>query len=861
MPLDEYRRKRDFSTTPEPAGEAAAVPEPGGLTFVVHKHAARALHYDLRLEIGGVYASWAVPKGPSLDTRDKHLAVHVEDHPLEYGSFEGTIPAGEYGGGTVMIWDRGAFMPVGDPAEGVAKGQLKFVLDGSKLRGAWVLVRMKPRPGERQEAWLLIKERDDGVRPRSEYDMLEAEPDSAATGRTMDQIAASGADGAEPPLLARLAPAPSHSAVSAGARKRSSGDSPPSAAALPSDAPFQLATLVDEAPSGDEWIHEIKYDGYRLRVALEHGKATVLTRSGADWTDRFPVIARAVEALPVSSALIDGEAVVLDSEGRSDFGLLQEALAAGRPDDVRLEAFDLLYLEGFDLRAETLLRRKGLLASLLAGVPDNGPLHVVEHYVGDGPAHHAASCRLLLEGSVSKRGDRPWVPGRTRDWLKVKCLARQEFVVGGWTDPAGSRKEFGALLLGFHDDAGALRYAGRVGTGFTQRTLAELGGRLAALAAAEPPFSDPPSRAGVHWVRPELVVEVAFREWTREGVVRQPSFQGVRDDAEASGVVRESPVAPSDVPAATATPDGSPIAVGGVTITNPDRVLEPAGVTKAELARYYESVSAWMLPHVVGRPLTMVRCPHGAAGTVGCFYQKHPEVRGWPDSLGAVTIEDRDGPAVYSYVEDQAGLLALVQLGTLEIHTWNSLASDPERPDRVVFDLDPGPEVEFADVAAAARTVRDALEALGLGAFVKTTGGRGLHVVTPIVPGRGYDEVRAFAHAFVSVLATQRPDLFTALMAKRERPGRVFIDYLRNAHGATAVCAYSTRARPGAHVSVPVAWDELTGLDPSAYDIRSVPRRLAALHRDPWAGYEAARRALDTELFAALGVETAGRRV
>ena len=852
MPLDEYRRKRDFAATPEPAGEAAAVPQAGGLTFVVHKHAARALHYDLRLEIGGVYASWAVPKGPSLDTKDRHLAVHVEDHPLEYGSFEGTIPAGEYGGGTVMIWDRGSFSPVGDPVEGVAKGQLKFVLDGSKLKGAWVLVRMKPRPGERQEAWLLIKERDDFVRPREEYDVLSAEPDSAATGRTMEQIA-SGAVGADPPLLARLAPTPSQRTVSPGARKRSSGDSTPTATVLALDAPFQLATLVDEAPSGNEWIHEVKYDGYRLRVALDHGTATVLTRSGADWTARFPLIAHAVETLPVSSALLDGEAVVLDKGGRSDFGRLQEALAGERPEDVRLEVFDLLYLEGFDLRAETLLRRKDLLASLLAGAPADGPLSAVEHYVGDGPAYHAASCRLLLEGSVSKRGDRPWVPGRTRDWLKVKCLARQEFVVGGWTDPAGSRKELGALLLGVHDAAGALRYAGRVGTGFTERALAELSGRLSGLAVADPPFADPPARSHAHWVRPELVVEVAFREWTRDGVVRQPSFQGIRDDAAAADVVRETAaIAPGTPAPAAATPDASPVKVGGVTITNPGRRLEPAGITKVELARYYETVSAWMLPHVAGRPLTIVRCPHGASGDVGCFYQKHPETRGWPEALMTVTIEDRDGPAVYFYAEDEAGLLALAQLGTLEIHTWNSLASDVERPDRIIFDLDPGPEVAFADVAAAARTVRDALGALGLGAFVKTTGGRGLHIVTPIEPELVYDEVRGFAHDLVDLLAKQSPDTFTSSMSKTARPGKVFIDYLRNAHGATAVCAYSTRARPGAKVSVPVTWEQLTGLDPAAYDIGSVPRRLAALREDPWAGYERARRPLGPELLDAL---------
>jgi bifunctional non-homologous end joining protein LigD len=861
MPLEEYRRKRDFSATPEPTGAAGAAPETDrGLTLVVHKHAARALHYDLRLEIGGAYASWAVPKGPSLDPADKRLAIHVEDHPLEYGSFEGTIPEGEYGAGTVMIWDRGTFLPVGDPAQGVAKGHLKFVLDGSKLTGAWALVRMKPRPGERQEAWLLIKEHDDAVRPHGDYDVLTAEPDSAVSGRTMQEIA----DGAR-----RADPAPSEARATAepkgelGLRSQSLVGGPtPVAAAMPIDAPFQLATLVDEAPAGDEWVHEVKFDGYRLRVALENGRATVLTRNGADWTERFPLIARAVETLPVSSALLDGEAVVLDAEGRSDFGLLQEVLAAKHPAHIRYEIFDLLYLDGFDLRAETLSRREELLASLLAGGPADGPLQPVDHYVGEGPAYHAASCKLLLEGSVSKRGDRPWVPGRTPDWLKAKCLAKQEFVVGGWTDPEGSRQGFGALLLGTHDAGGDLRYAGRVGTGFTDRVLKELGDRLRALATDDPPFADPPHQAHLHWVRPDIVVEVTFREWTRDGVVRQPSFQGIRDDKAPGDVVRESPspvshASPDPAEVAAGLGDGGdpPIEVGGVTITNPGRRLEPAGITKAELARYYQAVSEWMLPHVTGRPLTIVRCPHGEPGTEGCFYQKHPESHGWPDAFKTVTIQDSAGPAVYFYVENEAGLILLAQLGTLEIHTWNSLASAPEHPDRIIFDLDPGPGVEIAGVVTAARAVRAALDALGLASFVKTTGGHGLHVVTPIVPERTYDDVRAFAHGLVSLLSARRPDVFTASMAKSERPGRVFIDYLRNAHGATAVCAYSTRARPGARVSVPVAWDRLGGVDPSAYDVTTVPRRLAALRKDPWDGYEQSRRGLSDDMYAALGVD------
>ncbi len=864
MPLEEYRRKRDFTTTPEPAGAPERAPGAGApLRFVIHKHAARALHYDLRLEVNGVYASWAVPKGPSLDTKDKHLAVHVEDHPLEYGEFEGVIPAGEYGGGTVMIWDRGTFEPVGDAAAGIEKGDFKFVLDGEKLHGQWVLVRMKPRPGDKRENWLLIKERDDNVRPHDDYDVLAAEPDSAATGRTMEQIAAGGnVWHSDPAAAVRAASQPPGTA---GVPTAAPTTAPSGSAPFPTDAPFQLATLVAESPTGDEWLHEVKYDGYRLHVALEDGTARVFTRNGEDWSERFPGLARAVEALPAKSALLDGEAVVLDADGRSDFGLLQEALSNKAYDLVRLETFDLLYLDGYDLRAETLARRKVLLASLLGGAPAESPLHLVEHFAGRGPEYHAASCALLLEGSMSKRADRPWIGGRTRDWLKVKCLARQEFVIGGWTDPAGSRAGFGALLLGVHDANGRLVYAGRVGTGFTERTLSELSVLLAPLETADAPFEQPPRPAHVHWVRPELIAEVAFREWTRDGLVRQPSFKGLRQDKDPAGVVREEPAsartsaaaAPSEelAPDPTDRPTASgPVAVRGVTISNPARVLEPAGIAKLELARYYDAVAEHMLPHLLERPLTIVRCPHGSGGDVGCFYQKHPEVRGWPTVFGTVEILDSDGPATYIFVKDAEGLIALAQLGTLEIHTWSSTAADPEKPDRIVFDLDPGPGVEFPEVATGARTVRDALGALGLSSFVKTTGGHGLHVVTPIAPERGYDDVRAFAHSVVDVLARERPGEFTALMAKAKRPGRVFIDYLRNAHGATAVCAFSTRARPGAKVSVPLAWDELTGLDPARYDTHSVPRRLAALGADPWAGYDEARVPLTDAMLAAVGV-------
>ena len=825
-PLDEYQRKRDFATTPEPAGVTDAHSGSGGapFSFVIHKHAARRLHYDLRLELDGVLLSWAVPKGPSLDPADKRLAVHVEDHPLDYGTFEGVIPAGEYGAGAVIVWDRGTWEPLVDPHEGLERGNLKFALAGEKLTGAFVLVRMKPKPGERGENWLLIKERDEHVRPRDAYDVLVARPESVASGLTVEQVASSGTS--------------------------KNGAPPATPVPVPDDAPFQLATLSAAPPEGAGWVHEIKYDGYRVRLAVESGAARVLTRGGEDWSERMGTLARAAAALPVRSALLDGEVVVFGQDGAPDFGALQSALSERRDDRIVYLAFDLLHLDGRDLRTEPLIRRKELLRELLERASAT-PIRYAEHVSGSGEAFLAASCSLALEGAVSKRGDAPYRPGRTADWRKTKCRARQEFVVGGFTGPRGSRRGLGALLLGYYDTAGTLHYAGRVGSGFSERALAGLVERLEPLVTDEPPFSDPPriTDRPVSWVRPEIVAEVEFAEWTSGGLLRQPVFLGTREDRDPASVHLEEPAGHS-TPADPARPR----------LTNPDKALfepGPSGtpaVTKAELAAYYEAVAAAMLPHVADRPLSIVRCPHGQEAK--CFFQKHPDPRSFPAELHVFEVAERTGTARYFSVHDLDGLLALVQLGVTEIHAWNSLAGDPEQPDRIVFDLDPGPGVEWADVLAAAHTVRDALSALGLRAFAKTTGGHGLHVVTPVVASHGYDTVRAFARGLVDRLVEADPARFTARMAKSARPGRVFVDYLRNAHGATAIAAYSTRARPGAPVAVPVTWEELdAGIDPLSFDTRSVPERLvSAAGHDPWDGYEKARSALEPAIFEAVGV-------
>ncbi len=836
--LDEYRRKRDFAKTAEPSGGGAGARKPsagrgrgqsesdGGLSFVVHKHAARRLHYDLRLELEGVLLSWAVPKGPSLDPTDKRLAMHVEDHPLDYAPFEGTIPPGEYGAGAVIVWDRGTWRPLDEgPAEARAaleEGTLKFELAGEKLAGAWMLVRMKPRPGESGEAWLLIKERDAHARPRDEYDVLDARPESVASGRTVEEVASAGAG-------------------AAGSRTE-----PPGPAPAPADVPVQLATLSAAPPTGTRWLHEVKYDGYRLRIALAGGGARVLTRGGEEWTDRFPELAAAARNLPATDALLDGEAVVFGEHGVPDFGALQDALSTGDSSRIIYLAFDVLHLDGRDLRGEPLLERKRLLGELLGSAGPDSPLRFADHVEGRGTDFLAAACSLGLEGAISKRADAPYRPGRTSDWRKTRCAHRQEFVVAGATAPRGSRRGFGALLLGVYTDEGELAYAGRVGSGFRERDLEVIGRLLVQLETSDPPLADPPSIPGrsIRWVRPELVVEVEFAEWTAAGLLRQPRFLGMREDRDPRTVRREEP-AQSTETAPVPTP-----APRTARLTSPNKALFPAGdtpgssaVTKADLAAYYREVAPAMLPHLAGRPLSVVRCPHGRTGE--CFFQKHPD-RGFPRQLHTLDVVERSGEsAIYFYLDDADGLIALVQLGVLEIHAWNSVHTAPDTPDRIVFDLDPGPGVEPDEVRAAAFTVRDTLAELGLTGFVKTTGGHGLHVVAPIVPdpAHDYDTVRAFAREVVDHLAAAEPERFTARMAKSARPGRIFVDYLRNAHGATAIAAYSTRARPGAPVAVPLTWEELAEeFSPLALDVHTVPERLTALDgADPWDGYEAAR--------------------
>jgi bifunctional non-homologous end joining protein LigD len=839
--LRDYQRKRDFARTPEPRGRARTAPRsrrvaaretaPAPLQFVVQQHAARRMHWDFRLELGGVLKSWAVPKGPSLVAGERRMAVQTEDHPLQYADFEGVIPKGEYGGGTVVVWDRGFWTPIGDPVRGLARGKLDFELAGEKLRGRWHLVRMKSRERNRA-SWLLIKGRDAQARPSGDAPVVESETRSVLTGRGLDEVAReeTGAAPARRRRGGKAASAPGDPAALTGARR----------AAFPRSAQLQLATLVDAAPDGPEWLHEIKLDGYRILCRLERGAVRLVTRNGLDWTERFAELARELARLPARSALLDGEAVVFDRSGRTQFQLLQGALGRkASADRVHFVVFDCLYLDGVDVRAAPLLERKQLVRALLARLKEDARVRQSEHVVGRGREFHAAACARGVEGTVAKRIDAPYRSGRSRAWLKVRCSKRQEFVIAGFTDPAGSRHRLGALLLGAHDASGALRYCGKVGTGFDTETLGSLHAALARIERKRSALEDPPRMRGVHWVAPKLVAEVSFTEWTAEGRVRHPVFLGLREDKSAAEVRIEG-----EQPAETAEQRDT---IAGVALTNPGRIYFPkVGITKRDLAAYYEAVAERALPGLVGRPLTLVRCPQGVGGA--CFYQKHAG-DGIPDAVGRVRV--RGGEAPYAMVNDLTGLVSLVQLGVLEFHVWGARADRLDRPDLIVFDIDPDPAVPWKQVIETATLLRGHLEDLGLAAFARVTGGKGVHVVSPLVRRPDWDEVRGFAKGVAQKLARLAPDRFTAVMSKASRKGKIYLDWVRNTREATAVASYSVRARPEAPVALPIAWDELESLSAPLYEsVRDAPRRMNA--PDPWADFEAARRPLTRAAIASV---------
>jgi bifunctional non-homologous end joining protein LigD len=811
MALTTYRKKRRFDTTPEPKGSAK--PRRGGDSYLIQKHDARRLHYDLRLEMDGVLKSWAVAKGPSLVAGEKRLAVHVEDHPLEYGDFEGTIPKGEYGGGTVIVWDRGRWSPLGDAKKGYAKGHLDFELQGEKLKGRWHLVRMAKKPRDKNENWLLIKGDDEYARDEDAADILEERPESVKTGRLVEDV-----EGEAPGWSSKTGKIEKPAALKLpkGARK----------ARYPGFIEPALATLKSGPPSGDRWLHEIKFDGYRLQAHIRSGKARLLTRSGLDWTEKFgDAIASALSALPVKEAILDGEVIVEGESHAADFSALQAALSEGRIDRFVFYLFDLLYLDGYDLRPAPLIGRKTLLRTLLADAP--APLRYSEHFEEDGDVVLRHACRLSLEGIVSKLRDAPYRSGRGKDWSKAKCSARQELVIAGYVPSTTSQKAIGSLSMGYYQN-GKLVYAGRVGTGYTSAVAASLFKRLEKMRIPRSPFAArlaAEESRGVRFVRPELVAEVELRNWTADGIMRHASFRGLREDKSAEEVVRETPA--QAAPAKRAAP--------AIRLTHPDRIYwRDAGVTKQGLADYYIEVWPRMEPFITKRPLALLRCPDGVGSQ--CFFQKHAWKGQSKDILQAYDPEDKDEPIIA--IDSLAGLIGLVQGGVLEIHPWGSKLADIERPDLITMDLDPGDDVPWTEVIAAAGEVRDRFREAGLASFVKTSGGKGLHVVAPLKPSAKWDEVKAFAKSIADAMASDSPERFVATVTKSKRKGKILVDYLRNGRGATAVAPYSTRARPGAAVSMPLEWGELSpAIGPAYFTVMNALPRLAALKTDPWADF------------------------
>jgi len=841
--LERYWAKRDFAKTPEPRGAPGkASRQP---VFVIQKHHASQLHYDFRLEVDGVMKSWAVPKGPSYDPGVKRMAVQVEDHPISYNRFEGTIPKGQYGAGSVIIWDRGTWEPLGDPREGLAAGKLAFRMKGEKMHGLWELVRMRKPERERQQPWLLFKKHDEFERAADEYDVLSALPDSVVS-KPVEAARHAATKGATKGATRAATPR--------GVRK-----------ALPASLSPQLATLATGVPATGEWIYEVKLDGYRVMTRIAGAKPALLTRGGHDWSSKMPGLVADIKALGIKSGWLDGEIVVMGDDGVAHFNALQNALDSSRTSSILYFLFDVPFLDGRDLRHLPLRERRATLKALLDS-KGRGQLRFSDDFKADAASVLQSACRMKLEGVIAKRADAPYVSRRTETWLKLKCNQRQEFVIVGFTDRKGdpASAAIGSLLLGYHDAKGKLAFAGSVGTGWSSRDAVDIKTRLLKIEVAKSPLDAGTPKNGrgsrrpgvaARWVKPSAVAEVSFTEWTPDGRLRHPSFEGLRADKPASAITREravTPAAPVAKKAAAAARKTSPGAVGSIKVTHPERVIDSStGITKLDLVRYYESVAPWMVPHLKGRACALLRGPSGIEGQL--FFQKHL------DRVRIAQVKELDRALWPEHeplleVPNATAIVAAAQMNVIEFHTWNSQVKNFDKPDRIVFDLDPGEGTDWKRVQEGAALTRSLLQQLELEAWLKTSGGKGLHLVVPIAPRHGWPTVRAVAQAVVEQLARVIPDRFVAKSGPANRVGKIFVDYLRNTNGATTAAAFSARARPGLGVSMPIDWAQLPELESGAHwTIRTAPGYLSSHAADPWKDYWTTRQPL-SKAMKTLGV-------
>jgi bifunctional non-homologous end joining protein LigD len=883
--VSEYTRKRNFDITSEPPETASRVRSSQGkaLSFVIHKHDARNLHYDFRLELDGTLKSWAVPKGPSLDPKNKRLAVHVEDHPLGYGSFEGSIPEGQYGAGDVIVWDRGIWQPHGDPQETYKAGKLKFTLIGEKLTGDWALVRTHlPGSGDKEQ-WLLIKEKDEAVRSADEYDIVADKPESVVSGATVGEGRTPAKNSQR--KAAASAPVAAKKSVTPKPGKAASKQSATKKIRVPEKLSPQLATLMDTPPEG-EWLYEIKFDGYRIMTRILDGDVRLITRNGHDWTERLPLQAKAIADLNLGDGWLDGEMVVLNEDGLPDFQALQNAFEIGRSKDIVYYLFDVPFLNGEDLRDKPVEERRAALKKLLG--KKSRLLRFSDAFSASHRDIVESACLLSLEGVIGKRAGSVYQSRRSADWIKLKCKLRQEFVIVGFTQPQGTRSGFGALLLAVNEEGAGLVYAGRVGTGFNQKMLGELLEQMKPLTQDASPLAKKLTSTqarGVHWIKPTLVGEVEFGEWTREGIIRHSAFIALRSDKSASEVVHEYPKTPVDIKApfkpnasktgatkaraskASKTADATTekakpaakragkdkVDVAGVMISHPERVIDTlSGLHKIDLAHFYESISDWILPHLDHRPVALLRCPDGVEGEQ--FFQKHSERLAIPN-IKQLDPKLDPGHARLMEIDSVQALVGAAQMGTIELHTWGSTYDKIELPDHFVLDLDPDEALPWRSMIEATQMTLSVLDELGLDAYLKTSGGKGMHIIVPLARKADWDTVKAFAKALAQFLSQQLPERFTATSGPKNRVGKIFVDYLRNTRGASTVAAYSARARPGLPVSVPITRDELSSLKSSAqWNIGNLQKRLRKLKADPWAGYKNTQR-ITKPMWKRLGVK------